>query len=71
VIAEALAFAKGGSNENRAATQHRHRGSRSRLIKTPDVISERPPHGGLSVCAVCCGALVAIGTSLRSPRRSI
>jgi hypothetical protein len=24
---------------------------RSRLIKTPDRISERPPRGGLSVCA--------------------
>ena len=42
----------------------------SQPIKAPDLISERPPRGGLSVCAVCCGALVAIGTSLHSRYRN-
>src|SRR5450631_2013322 len=37
-------------------------GAVCRLIKTPDRISERPPRGGLSVCAVCCAASVANGT---------
>jgi hypothetical protein len=45
--------------EPQAKELHRYRG----LIKTPDLISERlPQFGGLSVCAVCCGALSLIGT---------
>src|SRR5215204_6379476 len=33
------------------ASRKKSSGRRSHLIKTPDWISERPPRGGLSVCA--------------------
>ena len=52
----------------RLAQEAEERRCYRRLIKTPDRISERPPRGGLSICAVCCGASGANGTSRHSRR---
>jgi hypothetical protein len=40
-----------------------------RLIKTSNRILERPPRGGLSVCAACCDASVATGRFCCRSRR--
>jgi hypothetical protein len=61
----------GRANNDQGGAKCFDRCGDSRLIKTSDRISERPPRGGLSVCATCCSALVVIGTSLRSLHRKI